>query len=214
MNAVLILDLVGTFAFATAGVIAGLHKGIDILGAFLLGCVTGLGGGIIRDLILDLPVSAFYDSWYLLVVFLATTLTFLFPKPFILNYKVLLILDALGLGIFAVIGTEKSIQNGTTLAGALVLGMISAAGGGMLKDMLLQEIPLVLRKEVYMTSALAGSLVFYVFHSLLPLNTNFFLGASLALLLRLFSLQKRLNLPFKSLSRGKAINDIAILNQL
>lgn len=210
MNAVLILDLVGTFAFATAGVITGLHKGIDILGAFLLGCVTGLGGGIIRDLILDIPVSAFYNSWYLPVVFLATTLTFLFPKPFILNYQVLLVLDALGLGIFAVIGTEKSIQSGTTLAGALVLGMISAAGGGMLKDTLLGEMPSVLCKEVYMTSALAGSIVFHLLHSLLPLNINFLFSALITLLLRLVSLKNGLNLPFKSLQEDRSVVHLVI----
>ncbi|MER3435319.1 MAG: hypothetical protein C4288_18405 [Leptolyngbya sp. ERB_1_1] len=199
MNAVLILDLVGTFAFAAVGVIAGLHKGIDVLGAFLLGCVTGLGGGIIRDLVLDLPVSAFHNAWYLPVVLLVTTLTFLFPKPFILNYRVLLILDALGLGTFAVIGTEKAIQSGTALAGTLVLGMISAAGGGMLKDMLLGEMPLVLRKEIYMTSALLGSIIFCVLHPLLPLQLNFLFSALVTLLLRLLSLKKRLNLPFKLL---------------
>ena len=199
MNAVLILDLVGTFAFAAVGVIAGLHKGVDILGAFLIGCVTGLGGGIIRDLILDLPVSAFHNSWYLPVVFLAIILTFLFPKPFISNYQVLLVLDALGLGIFAVIGTEKAIQSGITLAGTLVLGMISAAGGGMLKDILLGEMPSVLCKEVYMTSALAGSSVFYLLHSLLPLDIDFLFSALITLFLRLVSLKNGLNLPFKFL---------------
>lgn len=199
MNTLLILDLVGTFAFAALGVIAGLLKGIDILGAFLLGCVTGLGGGIIRDLILDVPVAAFYSSWYLPIVFLATMMTFLFPKPFILNYQFLLILDALGLGIFAAIGTEKAIQSETTLAGTLLLGMVSAAGGGMLKDMLLGEMPSVLCKEIYMTSALAGSFVFCLLHSLLPLNINFLFSALTTIVLRLFSLKLKVNLPFKFL---------------
>lgn len=199
MNAVLILDLVGTFAFAAVGVISGLHKGIDILGAFLLGCVTSLGGGVIRDLVLDLPVSAFYNAWYLPVVFLSTTLTFLFPKPFVLNYRVLIILDALGLGIFAAIGTQKAIQSETTLAGALVLGMVSAAGGGMLKDTLLGEMSLVLWKGIYMTSALLGSIVFCLLHSFLPLHLNFLFSASVTFLLRLVSLKQKMNLPFKLL---------------
>jgi uncharacterized membrane protein YeiH len=201
MNAVLILDLVGTFAFAAVGVIAGLHKGIDILGAFLLGCVTGLGGGIIRDLVLNLPVSAFHNAWYLPVVFLATMLAFLFPKPFILNYQFLLILDALGLGIFAIIGTEKAIQSGTTLAGTWILGMFSAAGGGMLKDTLLREIPSVLRKEVYMTSALTGSIVFCLLHSFIPLHLNFLFSALVTFLLRLVSLKRKVDLPFKFIAR-------------
>lgn len=189
MNTVLIFDLVGTFAFAAVGVIAGLLKGIDLLGAFLLGCVTGLGGGIIRDLILDIPVAAFYNSWYLPMVFLATMMTFLFSTFFILNYQFLLILDALGLGIFAAIGTEKAIQSETTLAGTLLLGMVSAAGGGMLKDMLLGEIPSVLCKEIYMTSALAGSFVFCLLHSLLPLNINFLFSVLTTIFIRLFFLK-------------------------
>lgn len=199
MNTLLILDLVGTFAFAALGVIAGLHKGIDILGALILGCVTGLGGGIIRDLILDIPVAAFYNFWYLPIVFIAAMMTFLFPRFFIFNYQFLLILDALGLGMFAAIGTEKAIQSETTLAGTLLLGMVSAAGGGMLKDMLLGEIPSVLCKEIYMTSALAGSFIFCLLHSLLPLDINFLFSVLITIVLRLFSLKMGLNLPFRFL---------------
>jgi uncharacterized membrane protein YeiH len=156
---VLAADLAGTFLFALEGALIAIHAGLDLLGIAVIAFVTALGGGILRDVLLGAtPPAALRDQRYPLLAFAAAALAVLLhlsahPAPAL----ALTMLDAAGLAVFAVAGTEKSIQYGSNTVTAAMLGMLTGVGGGATRDVLLARIPVVLRADFYATAALAGA---------------------------------------------------------
>jgi uncharacterized membrane protein YeiH len=154
----LLLDLFGTFVFALSGAAAGVKKRLDLFGVLVLSFAAGNAGGIARDLLIGAtPPAAINDSRYLAVSLLAGILTF--AGPSLINHlrHPVLLFDAAGLGLFAVSGTQKALAFGLNPLMAALLGMLTGIGGGMTRDVLLAEIPTVLRAELYALAALAGS---------------------------------------------------------
>lgn len=156
----LVLDLGGTFVFAVTGAMVAVRHRLDILGVLVLAFVTGNVGGMTRDVLIGaVPPAAIADWTYLAVSIAAGLLTFLwFPVTDRLRYHMLWF-DAVGLAFFAVAGAEKALVYGISPAMAAVLGMLTGVGGGMLRDMLVIEIPVVLRADLYAVAALAGAAV-------------------------------------------------------
>jgi uncharacterized membrane protein YeiH len=154
----LVLDLIGTFVFALSGATAGVARGLDIFGVLVLSFVAGNFGGIARDVVIGaVPPAAISDWRYLGVSLLAGLSTFLwFPLINRLRSSVLLF-DGAGLALFAVAGTQKALSFGLNPVMAAALGMLTGIGGGMVRDMLLAEIPTVLRADLYAVAALAGA---------------------------------------------------------
>lgn len=156
------LDMIGIMAFAASGALVAGRKDMDLFGGLVLAFVTGIGGGTMRDMILDLPVFWLKGPAYLaaclagfLLVYIAQTRFHSTPKATI-NF-----FDAIGLGIFTIIGADKALIAGYGDGVALMMGMLTGCGGGILRDILANEIPLVLsRKRLYATASLAGALVF------------------------------------------------------
>jgi uncharacterized membrane protein YeiH len=154
------LDLLGILVFAVAGALSAVQHDLDVFGVFVLAGVTAVGGGLIRDAVLGAtPAAALADWRYLAVTAVAAGVVF-FVHPTVAKLgRPLLVLDALGLGLFATAGTQKALRFGLGPLGAIALGVLTAVGGGMVRDVLLGEVPAVLHREVYAIAALLGSVV-------------------------------------------------------
>lgn len=163
MNLLYVFDLTGTAAFAISGALAGVHRRMDLLGVLILGIVTAIGGGTLRDILLgDTPPFCLKDENYLYVSIAVSLITF-FAHPVFHRYRnALLYFDAVGLGTFVVIGTGKALEFNSGFIGAIAMGMMTATAGGMVRDVLSGHIPLILQKEIYASACLAGAILFYV----------------------------------------------------
>jgi uncharacterized membrane protein YeiH len=157
----LALDLTGTFAFALNGALTAIRVAkIDVVGVLTLGMFTALGGGIIRDVFIDsLPPATFSDWRYLAVAASGSLVAFTFGRHLHRLTLPILVLDAAGLSLFAVSGALKALSFGVGPVQAVILGAITAVGGGTMRDVLIGRIPVVLRSELYAIPALAGALV-------------------------------------------------------
>lgn len=158
-------DLAGVAVFAVAGTLLAFRKEMDGFGAIVLASVTAIGGGTTRDLILHQPVFWVYDPVYFAAIFAAIIFTavWLRFKAYIpLNQ--LLYADALGLAIFTVIGAEKALQLELSPVIAVIMGTMTAVFGGMLRDVLARDIPMILKKDLYATTTIAGGIVFVLIY--------------------------------------------------
>lgn len=157
----LALDLIGTFAFALNGALTAIRLArLDVVGVVTLGMVTALGGGIIRDILLgSLPPATFSDWRYLAVAATGSLVAFVFGRGLDRLATPILVMDAAGLSLFAVSGALKALSFDVGPAQSVILGAVTAVGGGTLRDVLIGRIPVVLRRELYAIPALAGALV-------------------------------------------------------
>ena len=155
------LDLIGIFAFGVSGALMAIRRNFDVVGIAILAVVTAVGGGILRDLVLgDTPPPAFTRWEYLLVALAAAAVTFVAHPRFERGSRVLLVFDAAGLGLFTVAGTVKALDHGLAPLSAAILGVTTAAGGGVLRDVIARETPALVRadSELYAVPAVAGAL--------------------------------------------------------
>lgn len=155
----LILDLIGTFAFALNGALTAVRAArLDIVGVLALGMFTGLGGGTIRDILLDaLPPATFVDWRYLAVAAAGGVIAFALSRFLDRLAETVNVLDAIGLSVFAVLGAYKALDMGFGVAQAVIVGAITAVGGGTIRDVMIGRIPTVLRSELYAIPALIGA---------------------------------------------------------
>lgn len=156
----IVLDLTGIFAFALSGGLVGVRKGLDVFGVLVLAASTGLGGGFIRDLLIGaVPPAALADWRYLAVPVLAGLVTFWFHPALGRMERLVTVFDAFGLGLFAVVGALKALEYGLGPVPAALMGVVTAVGGGVVRDLLAGRVPVVLRSELYATPALMGAVV-------------------------------------------------------
>jgi len=155
------IDHLGVAVFAISGTLLAFRKNMDGFGVIVLATVTAIGGGTTRDLILDMPVFWVYDPNYLYTVALAalTTILWLRYKAYI-HQKTLLLADAVGIGFFTVMGALKALEAGFSPLICIIMGTMTACFGGMLRDVLARDIPMVLKGELYATACLIGGTVF------------------------------------------------------
>lgn len=191
------IDLAGTFAFAISGAVASKEKGLDIFGVLVVAFTVACGGGIIRDVCIGaIPPAGLSDWRYLLVSVIAAIIAMgLNPLMKLLNRPVILF-DALGLSLFAVSGAEKALSFGHNNEVAVLLGMITAVGGGVIRDIFLNRIPVIFEKEIYASAALLGAIVVVVGYHWHWTNEWIFLsGFLVCLVIRLLALKYRWELP-------------------
>jgi uncharacterized membrane protein YeiH len=192
-----LLDFVGTFAFALSGAIVGIRRGMDFFGVVVLGFLTAVAGGIIRDVLIgSLPPDAL-QSWHgLAFAVLAGALTFFVGGPIARLHWLVRQFDAVGLAMFCVIGANKALAHGLMPVMAAVLGMVTAVGGGVARDIMAAQIPTVLTTEIYAVAALLGASVVAAGPAMeMSPATSMLLGAALCLVLRLLSMHGGWRLP-------------------
>jgi len=197
-----ILDLGGTFVFAISGATVAINRRMDIFGVMVLAFAAGNAGGITRDLLIGAAPPAAVSNWGYLGVSVLAGLIVFFRYPLIakLNHPVLWF-DAVGLAFFAVAGTQKALQYGLNPARAALLGMLTGIGGGMLRDILANEIPTVLRSDLYALAALACAAIVSAGHVLhLHPVAPAIAGMVICFFLRLMAIQYGWHLPVESLA--------------
>tara|TARA_B110000467_G_C18288531_1_gene463251 strand:+ start:176 stop:799 length:624 start_codon:yes stop_codon:yes gene_type:complete len=191
------LDLFGVIVFALSGALmAGRYK-LDPFGVVVLASVTAVGGGTIRDVILQTPVFWVVKPYYLYAILVTAILTILLIRqPKRIPKRFLLIADALGLALFAVVGTQKSLELGAAIPVAIVLGTITGVAGGMIRDVLCNVIPMILRQEIYALAAILGGGLFVLLQYLSWSESHAMIASvSAALILRLAAIYWRVSLP-------------------
>ncbi|MDE6490099.1 MAG: trimeric intracellular cation channel family protein [Muribaculaceae bacterium] len=154
--------MIGTMAAAISGIRLAATKHFDWFGAYTVGAVTAIGGGTMRDILLDIPVFWMQRGWYLGVTGLALLIVILFRRTLVRRDKMLLVFDTVGLALFAVIGIQKSLAVGYPMWVAAVMGLITGAFGGVLRDILINDEPLVFRKDIYATACMAGGALYWI----------------------------------------------------
>lgn len=170
------LDYIGIAVFAATGALAASRKQLDIVAFIFFAGVTAIGGGTLRDVLLDVPVFWVRNPNYLAIPLCVAVLVYFTAHLFESRYRVLLWADAVGLGAYTVVGAAKTLAVGASAADALALGILTATFGGVIRDVLAGEPSVILRRELYITCAFAGALVFVV---MAALGAPFWTGATL-----------------------------------
>jgi len=207
-STLLVLDLAGTFVFALSGGVAAVKERLDLFGVLVLSFAAASAGGIMRDLLIGAVPPAAISDWRYLAVSLLAGLVVFFWYPISERLRNLsnhvLVFDAAGLALFAVVGTQKALGYNLNPVMAPLLGMLTGIGGGMLRDVLITEVPTVLRAELYAVAALAGAVVVVVGHVLnLPPTAAAIAGAALCFSMRLIAIWRGWRLPVAGMPRWR-----------
>ena len=193
---ILVLNLAGTFVFGLSGGLAAVRAQLDLFGVVVLAAVVGLAGGITRDVLIGTPPATFRDWRYLAAAAAAGMVCFFAGRMLERAERSVMVFDALGLGLFAVTGATKALQFGLGPVQAVLLGAITGVGGGMLRDVLLREVPTVLREGLYAVPALLGAAVLAAAQQAGSTSPVFpVLGVVVCVVVRLFGLRYDVNVP-------------------
>lgn len=159
------IDILGTIAFAVSGVYAAMEKKLDLFGVIIIAFVTAIGGGTVRDMMIgDLPVAWIRNINYTVII-LSTTIVVILFRSYIKNFqKTLLVFDSIGLGLFTILGIQKGIAFGLHPVICVALGTITGCFGGVIRDMLINTIPLIFKKEIYASACIAGGTVYFILY--------------------------------------------------
>ncbi len=192
-----IVDILGTIAFAISGVMVAMDKRLDVFGVFIIGFVTAVGGGTLRDVLIgQTPLFWLKDLTYLITILGAVIVAILFRSRMSYFKKSLLLFDTLGIGLYTLVGVEKGLAVGLSPIMCIALGTITACFGGVTRDILCNEIPVIFRKEIYATACILGGLGFFVLRQL-PLEEtySYALGILIVIAIRLLAVKFKLALP-------------------
>jgi uncharacterized membrane protein YeiH len=193
---ILVLNLAGTFVFGLSGGLAAVRAKLDLFGVVVLAAVVGLAGGITRDVLIGTPPATFRDWRYLAAAGAAGVVCFFAGRALERAQSSVMVFDALGLGLFAVTGATKALQFGLGPVQAILLGAITGVGGGMLRDVLLREVPTVLREGLYAIPALLGAGVLVAGQRAGSSSPVFpVVGAAVCVVVRLLGLRYGVNVP-------------------
>ena len=162
LNYITIIDFLGTFAFAISGIRHAATKRFDWFGAYVVGLVTAIGGGTTRDLLLDVTPFWMLQPSYLIVTGFALLFVIFLGKWVIRLHNTFFIFDAIGLGLFVVVGIDKALELNYPFWVAILMGMITGSVGGVIRDILINEVPLIFRKDIYALACVVGGLIYFV----------------------------------------------------
>ena len=209
------IDWFGTAVFAVTGALVASRKRMDITGFILLGCVTGMGGGTLRDAMLGaLPVFWVREPVYLAICVAVSAATFFLAHIPESRYRVLLWLDAAGLALFCVVGADRALTAGAGASIAVAMGVVTATFGGVMRDILGGESPLILRKEIYVTAALAGAAAFVALLALgVPGAIAAAAGFAACFVIRALALHYGWSLPVYRAREGRTMEEVERLGK-
>jgi len=195
---ILFIDYFGTFVFAISGVLRGVKKQFDLFGVFILGFVTAVGGGTLRDILIgSTPVGWMKKDAYLLIIALAVPCCYFFKDKILKLKSGVFLFDTIGIGLFTILGLQKTLQLGLSPVMAVSMGIVSAVFGGVIRDVLSNEIPLIFRKEIYATACLFGALVYLACNSFLTTDIAMSISIICVIAIRIVAIKRGWALPFR-----------------
>jgi len=192
-------EIIGTIAFAISGALIGIEKKLDLFGIIFLAVTTAVGGGIIRDIIIgNVPPTAFVNPTFWIIGIITALLVFIFYEKINKLEKIIIISDTLGLAVFTAIGCRTAIAHGANNAFLVIaMGLSTGVGGGILRDVLVKNVPFVLKKEIYAVASIAGALSFYHIYRYLPEIISLYICCAVVFIIRILSIAYDLNLPVR-----------------
>ncbi len=194
-----IIDYIGTFVFAISGVLAGTDRKFDLFGVFILGFVTAVGGGTLRDMLIgSTPVGWMQNNIYIYIIAAALPVCYIWKKVILRWKKSMFLFDTLGIGLFTILGLQKTLEVGLSPLVAVMMGVVSAVFGGVIRDVLSNEPPLIFQKEVYAFACLAGAVFFLLFDSLIPTDIAMVLSIAVVIIIRLLAVKYHWSVPFNA----------------
>lgn len=198
-NFTIIIDFLGTFAFAISGIKLASGKKIDLLGAYLIGLVTAIGGGTIRDLLLDVTPFWMLDSRYIIITGIALLAIIVLKEKLPKWGNTLFLFDAIGLGLFTIVGISKSYDANLSIWVCILMGTITGCLGGVMRDVLINEVPLLFREDIYALTCILGGIIYFI---CLELGLQGFLpeiiGVLTVIIFRIIAVKFHLKLPVLS----------------
>ncbi len=197
MNLIYGLDILGTFAFAISGALVASKKKFDLFGVIIIAFVTAVGGGMIRDVLINYhPINWIGDLNYVWTILIAVIFTFLFKSKIAPLSKTMFLFDTIGIAVFTLLGTEKGLNYGLHPFIAVIMGVVSAVMGGVLRDVLTQKTPLIFKKEIYALACFLGALFFLILRKLnMSINVQYILTIVLVVCVRTIAVKYKLQLP-------------------
>lgn len=197
MDIIYVLDILGTFAFAVSGALVALDKKFDLFGVIIIAFITAVGGGMLRDVLINAhPINWIGDLNYLYTIFTAVIFTFLFKSKIFYLSKTLFLFDTIGISVFTLLGLQKGLAYELHPLVALIMGMISAVFGGVLRDVLTAKVPLIFEKEIYASACLAGGMIYLTLNYFkLEENINFIISSTVVVIIRAVVVRFHLELP-------------------
>lgn len=197
MSVIYVIDILGTFAFAVSGALVALDKKFDMFGVLIIAFVTAVGGGMLRDVLIDAhPINWIGNLDYLYTIFIAVVFTFLFKSKIAHLSKTMFLFDTIGISVFTLLGLEKGLSFNLHPIIALIMGVISAVFGGVLRDVLTNKVPLIFEKEIYASACLAGGVIYLILNYFkVEENINFIISAAVVIIIRAIVVRFHLELP-------------------
>ncbi|WP_297795203.1 trimeric intracellular cation channel family protein [uncultured Eudoraea sp.] len=192
-----LMDLLGTVAFAISGVLVAMEKRLDLFGVFIIAFVTAVGGGTLRDLLIgNTPVAWMQEATYIITIVGTVILAITFSEKLKYLRKSLFLFDTLGIGLYTMVGIEKGLNADLLPVMCIILGTITASFGGVIRDILCNEIPVIFHKEIYATACVVGGLSYFLLRKL-PLGDEYVYLASILIVIgiRLLAVKYRIVLP-------------------
>jgi uncharacterized membrane protein YeiH len=196
MSVITILDYIGVLVFAMSGILTASDKKLDLFGGFIIAFVTALGGGTLRDLFLNVDIGWIQHTNYIYVVIFATIGTLIFKKTLKKIRKTIFLFDTIGISLFTILGVQKALELDTPLIIAVMFGVITATFGGVIRDILCNEIPLIFRKEIYATACVLGGICYVSLYSFeINENINLIVSGLVIVGIRTIAVLKKYSLP-------------------
>lgn len=191
------IDILGTIAFAISGVLVALEKKLDVFGVFMIAFVTAIGGGTLRDVLIgNTPVVWMRDHTYIFVVVASVVFAIIFVNKLKYLRRTLFLFDTIGLGLFTMVGIEKGLSVELSPIMCIALGIMTASFGGVIRDMLCNEIPVIFRKEIYATACIIGGLCYFLFNYLPIDDVYAYVGAIIVIItIRVLAVKFEISLP-------------------
>lgn len=196
MSFILLIDILGVIAFSISGVLTSMRKRMDLFGIFIIAFVTSVGGGTLRDVLLNEPVGWLNNMTYVYTIIITASIAIIFRNK--LNYlrKSLFLFDTIGIGLYTVVGVEKAIEAGLHPIICVAFGTMSACFGGVIRDILCNEIPVIFRQEIYATACILGGFTYFLTVKLgFTESLVFVVAAIVVIVVRLLAVIFKISLP-------------------
>jgi len=193
MDWIYILNLIGVYVFAISGTLTALYNKFDVVGAIIIGFITALGGGTLRDVLIgETPVGWMQDTVSIWVIVAAVITSYTFRQSIQKLRRSMFIFDTVGLGLFTILGLQKTLELGLSPIIAVLMGVVSAVFGGVIRDVLSNVVPLIFRSEIYASACVAGALVFLAIGYFdVPLNIKMAVSMAVVFLIRYFAVKHK-----------------------
>ena len=199
MSLINFIDYFGTFVFAISGILVGVEKKFDLFGVLVLGIVTAIGGGTLRDVLIgSTPVGWMTNEIYIYIILAALPICFFFKDWIIGLKKSIFLFDTIGIGLFTILGLQKTLEVGLSPIVAIMMGVVSATFGGVIRDVLAGTVPLIFRKEIYAFACFIGALIFLGANYIVPEQVAIGISVVSVIAVRILAIRRGWTLPFRA----------------